>query len=173
MTRGFESLPALYARQRRIDLDNLKSALVQAHRSKDPRTQVGSVIVGMHGEIRSTGYNGFPRGIADTPERLNDQAFCDQCMVHAERNALLNAARVGIPVLGTTLYLVATDNSGAVWGGPPCVSCAMEIIQAGVKETAAFPFKATPSRWTENVRLAGQLLAEAGVFHREVEHERT
>ncbi|HIF04044.1 MAG TPA: CMP deaminase, partial [Candidatus Poseidoniales archaeon] len=33
--------------------------------SKDPSTQVGCVVVGVDREIRSTGFNGFPRGIAD------------------------------------------------------------------------------------------------------------
>jgi deoxycytidylate deaminase len=44
---------------------------VVAQRSKDPNTQIGSVIVGPNHEIRSTGYNSFPRGIRDdVPERL-------------------------------------------------------------------------------------------------------
>lgn len=163
------TVPELRARQRRIDLMNLSMALVQARQSKDPRTQVGAVIIGPDDETRSTGRNGFPRGIADTKERWADQAFCDKCVVHAERNAILAAARVGVPLNNCTLFLIATDDSGAVWGGPPCIPCAMEIIQAGIKETVAFPFKTTPSRWADEVKQAGKLLAEAGVRHREIE----
>ena len=37
--------------------------------SKDPSTKVGCVIVGEDREIRSTGFNGFPRGIDDDDER--------------------------------------------------------------------------------------------------------
>lgn len=162
--------PTLRARQRRIDLMNLSMALVQARQSKDPRTQVGSVVVGPSDETRSTGRNGFPRGIADTKERWDDQPFCDKCVVHAERNAILAAARIGVPLIGCTLYLIATDSSGMVWGGPPCIQRAMEVIQAGIKETVAFPFKTTPSRWADEVRRAGELLAEAGVRHREIPH---
>lgn len=164
------TMPELAARQRRIDLLNLSMALIQARRSKDPRTQVGSVIIGPLDETRSTGRNGFPRGIKDTPERWADQTFCDKCVVHAERNAILAAARVGVPLAGCTLYLIATDDSNAVWGGPPCIPCAMEIIQAGITETVAFPFKTTPSRWADEVKKAGELLAEAGVVHREISH---
>ena len=41
--------------------------------SKDPSTKVGCVVVGEDREIRSTGFNGFPRGIDDDEERLNDR----------------------------------------------------------------------------------------------------
>ncbi len=45
---------------------------VVAARSKDPNTQIGCVIIGPNHEIRSTGYNSFPRGIRDdVPERLS------------------------------------------------------------------------------------------------------
>ena len=41
--------------------------------SKDPSTQVGCVVVGPDREIRSTGFNGLPRGLEDTEERLNNR----------------------------------------------------------------------------------------------------
>ena len=41
--------------------------------SKDPSTKVGCVVVGEDREIRSTGFNGFPRGIDDDDERLMDR----------------------------------------------------------------------------------------------------
>ena len=41
--------------------------------SKDPSTKVGCVVVGEDREIRSTGFNGFPRGIADDAARLEDR----------------------------------------------------------------------------------------------------
>src|ERR1700677_378614 len=88
--------------------------------SKDPNTRVGAVIVGPDREIRSTGFNGFPRGIDDTPERLNDRDTKLKLVVHAEMNAILNGARFGTPMKGCTLYLAASDDSGVIWGGPPC-----------------------------------------------------
>lgn len=42
--------------------------------SKDPSTKVGCVVVGEDREIRSTGFNGFPRGISDDNERLTERA---------------------------------------------------------------------------------------------------
>ena len=41
--------------------------------SKDPSTKVGCVVVGEDREIRSTGFNGFPRGIDDDEDRLMDR----------------------------------------------------------------------------------------------------
>src|ERR1700733_15498817 len=87
--------------------------------SKDPSTKVGAVIVGPDREIRSTGFNGLPRGIDDTDERLSDRDTKLKLVVHAEMNAVLNAARFGVSLKGCALYLSATDNSGLVWGGPP------------------------------------------------------
>ena len=41
--------------------------------SKDPSTKVGCIVVGEDREIRSTGFNGFPRGISDDNDRLLDR----------------------------------------------------------------------------------------------------
>ena len=68
---------------------------VVATRSKDPNTQIGCVIIGPNHEIRSTGYNSFPRGIRDdVPERLV-RPMKYLWIEHAERNAICNAARAG------------------------------------------------------------------------------
>ncbi len=139
-----------------------------AQMSKDPSTIVGAVIVGPDREIRSTGFNGFPRGIEDTPERLNDRDTKLKLVVHAETNAILNAARIGVSVKGCTLYLAATDESGLLWGGPPCTRCSVEIIQTGISEIVSYPIKTVPSRWHTDLLLANSLLAEAGMKYREV-----
>jgi dCMP deaminase len=139
-----------------------------AKMSKDPSTCVGAVIVGPDHEIRSTGFNGFPRGIADTKERLNNRETKLKLAVHAEMNAVLNAARVGVPLKGCTLYLAATDDSGLVWGGPPCSRCSVEVIQTGIRTIISYPQKAIPSRWHEDLQLAATLLNEAGIDYREV-----
>lgn len=151
----------------RWDHHFLRLALEHARMSKDPSTRVGSIIVGPDREIRSAGFNGLPRGITDTPERLSDRDMKLRLVVHGEMNAVLNAARVGIPLKGCTLYLVATDNSGSIWGGPPCTRCTVEIIQTGIVEVVSFPFKAVPSRWADDVRFARDLLQEAGITYRE------
>jgi dCMP deaminase len=93
-----------------------------ASRSKDPVTQIGCIIVGPAHEIRSTGYNSFPRGIDDNvPERL-ERPEKYLWIEHAERNAIYNAARTGTPLEGCTIYIEVM----------PCMDCARAIVQAGI-----------------------------------------
>lgn len=82
-------------------------------------------------------------------------------------NAVLAAARVGVPLKGCTLYLAATGEEG-VWGGPPCTRCTVEIIQAGITEIVSWPERATPSKWHSDLCMSRQLLNEAGITYREV-----
>lgn len=158
------------AGQDRWDRHFLQLCVDTARMSKDPSTRVGSVIVGPDREIRSTGFNGFPRGVADTAERLHDRDMKLRLVVHGEMNAVLAAARVGVPLKGCTLYLAATDDSGMVWGGPPCTRCTVEIIQAGIAEIVSWPPKAVPSRWHADLEVSRGLLSEAGITYREVAH---
>lgn len=152
----------------RWDRHFLGMASYHSRMSKDPSTRVGSVIVGPDREILSAGFNGFPRGIADTPERLSDRETKLQLVVHAEMNALLAAARTGMRLKGCTLYLAATDDSGMVWGGPPCTRCTVEIIQVGISEIVSYPVKAVPSRWHADLKTARALLEESGINYREL-----
>lgn len=94
-----------------------------AAKSKDPSTKVGCVIVGPDNEPRSFGWNGFPRGVEDKPERMERPIKYDWT-VHAEANAIANAARVGIPLKGARLYCTHFC----------CKDCAGLVIQAGIVE---------------------------------------
>ena len=147
----------------------LQLALDHARMSKDPSTRVGAIITGPDREIVSGGFNGFPRGIADTPERLNDRDTKLKLIVHAETNAILGAARLGAGLKGCTLYLAATDDSGMVWGGPPCTRCTVEIIQAGIGGIVSYSPKKVPSRWHEDLALARKLIEEVGISYLEYE----
>lgn len=92
--------------------------------SKDPSTQVGAVAVDPKTRrVLSGGYNGFPRGISDTDERLNNRDLKHSLVVHAEMNLIYNATRSGISLEGSHLY---------VWGLPVCCECAKGIIQTGI-----------------------------------------
>jgi len=153
----------------RWDRHFITLALENARMSKDPATQAGAVIVGPDREVRSMGYNGLPRGIADTPQRLQDKDLKRSLIVHAEMNAILNAARIGVSTRGCTLYLALTDDSGQVWGGAPCTRCTVEIIQAGITEVVAKPFKSQTSYWTDSVEQARALLQEAQIQYREID----
>ena len=148
----------------------LDLSLKHAQMSKDPNTKVGSVIVGPDRELISAGFNGFPRGIEDTSERLNEREQKLKLIVHAEMNAVLAAARHGIKLKGCTLYLTASKvKTGLVWGGPPCTRCTVEIIQAGITEIVSYPFKNVPSKWLDDIEFSRSLLKEAGVNYREIE----
>ena len=94
-----------------------------AERSKDRSVHVGAVIVGPENEIRSTGYNGFPRGIMDDVDERHDRPLKYPLTVHAEQNAIVNAARVGTPVKGCVMYV-----SGRV----SCGDCMGLIVNAGI-----------------------------------------
>lgn len=98
-------------------------AFSMALMSKDPRTKVGTVIVSQDGEVLSTGCNGFPRGIDDTVERYADKETKLKLIKHAEENAIINAARVGVSLKQSTLFVTLR----------PCASCIGTIIQAGIK----------------------------------------
>lgn len=89
--------------------------------SKDPSTKVGAVLV-RDRRILATGYNGFPRGIADD-ERLHDREKKYQLIVHAEMNVLMNAVEGGISTKGADLY---------VYGLPPCTECTKNMLQTGL-----------------------------------------
>lgn len=119
--------------------------------SKDPSTGVGCVIVGGSREIRSTGFNGFPRGISDD-ERLNDREKKYPIIVHAEENAILNATLTGVTLKDCTAYVTMC----------PCSRCSRMLIQVGVKRVIT-PTKPIPERWKEDFNVSTSLLKEAGV----------
>jgi dCMP deaminase len=137
--------------------------------SKDPTTKVGAIIVGLNREIRSAGFNGFPRGIEDSHERLYDRDLKLKLMVHAEMNAILAATMVGVPLRNCTMYIAAIDAERNVWGGNPCTRCTVELIQSGINSIVSLPISTAPSRWTEDLNFARLLLDEADINYEEVQ----
>ena len=121
--------------------------------SKDPSTKVGCVVVGADREIRSTGFNGFPRGIDDDEERLTDRTQKYPLICHAEENAIMHAARIGMPLKGCSAYVT--------W--PPCSRCARSLIQAGVSEVVFPEGCEVPERWQGDFETSQGMLREAGV----------
>ena len=85
--------------------------------SKDPSTKVGAVIVDDERRVVSLGYNGLPRGVDDTEERLNNRDLKYRIIVHAERNSLLFARG---SVKGCTIYTYPDQRSqkGRYLSGP-------------------------------------------------------
>ena len=117
--------------------------------SKDPYGQVGCVIVSPDRRQVAYGYNGFPVGVSDTPERLGDKELKNRLSVHAELNAILNSRR---DLTGWTLYVTKT----------PCHECAMAIIQAGIVRVVSGAPHADSS-WHASQVLGEELMTEAGV----------
>lgn len=103
----------------------LQAALI-AQKSKDPSTKVGCIIVNDDNVILSTGFNGFPRGINENVEHRWRRPEKYNWVEHAERNAIYNAARVGVQLNGARAYLN--------WEPKPCADCTRALIQAGIKE---------------------------------------
>jgi len=121
--------------------------------SKDPNAKVGAVIVGKRGGAISLGYNGFPMGVEDSTDRLEDNPVKLELIVHAEENAIIAA---GQRAEGATIY---------VWGKPVCARCAGSIIQSGIKRVVALsPDDGDPeSKWTKSGKYSIQMLKEAGI----------
>jgi len=115
---------------KRIDKDHyfMNIAIEVSRRSTCTRRQIGAIIVSDVGEIKSTGYNGNPRGIPHCEEigcirdklRIPSGTRLETCTaVHAEQNALIQA---GTNSKGSTLYSTIV----------PCPICARMILNAQV-----------------------------------------
>jgi dCMP deaminase len=132
----------------------IKIAKTVAERSTCLRRKVGAVLVSEK-RILSTGYNGAPKGLAHCFDvgclrdklRIKPAERIEICRgIHAEQNALVQAAYFGLPVAGATLY--ATHF--------PCITCAKMLINAGIKRIVI-----------ENTypdTLAKKMIKEAGIL---------
>lgn len=140
-----------------MDWDSLFMNMVYlvAAKSKDRSTHVGAVIVGPDHEVRSVGYNSFPRGINDDVEARQERPEKYFWFAHAERNAVYNAARVGTPTYGCTLYT----------NGIPCNDCAFAVINAGLSRVIvdAHWDKNNYAQWLEHAERTRVMFLEAGI----------
>ncbi len=124
-----------------------------ALRSTCLRRQVGAILV-KDKHILATGYNGSPAGLPHCEEvgclrqkkRVPSGERAELCRgIHAEQNAIIQAAIHGVPIGGSTCYSTTQ----------PCVLCAKMLINAGVKRIVyegSYPDE-----------LALSMLTEAGV----------
>mgnify|MGYP003873820275 CR=1 FL=1 len=107
----------------------MEIAKLVATRATCPRRSVGAVIV-KDRQILATGYNGAPSGISHCPHEGDIHDWPLGCMraghciraLHAEQNALLQAAKLGIPCAGSSIYVTCQ----------PCNMCAKMLINAGI-----------------------------------------
>lgn len=116
--------------------------------SKDPSTRVGAVVVDERNRIVATGYNGFPRGVDDRPERYEDREVKYRMIVHAEANCILNA-------------VAPLDGCAMVTMKAPCSECTKLIVQSGI---AVVVYDEEPhDHWIEDAEYAATMFAETGV----------
>lgn len=111
----------------------MEMAILTAKRSTCLRRQVGAVIV-KDKHIIATGYNGAPKGLAHCEElggcireklKVPSGQRHELCRaLHAEQNAIIQAATLGQSVEGATIYITHQ----------PCIICSKMIINAGIKE---------------------------------------
>lgn len=121
--------------------------------SKDPSTKVSATIFRGKYPIAAS-YNGFPPGIEDTHERLNNRELKYKLVQHAEANAIATCSKLGISTEGTTMAVTHF----------PCSTCAGLMIGAGIKKVVVQePNADFLSRWKDSVELSKEMFAEAGV----------
>jgi dCMP deaminase len=120
--------------------------------SKDPSTKVGAVAV-RDRRVLATGYNGLPTHVGDDFERLNDRNTRLAMSVHAEANVIAYAARHGVCLNGSTIYVFPLMT---------CAGCAAQLIQAGINKVVV-PNFVEPLRWQESFDVARLMFIESGV----------
>lgn len=118
--------------------------------SKDPSTKVGAVIVDSDNTVISVGFNGLPRRIQDTDQRLNNRDIKLKMIIHAEINAIITAKR---PLNGATIYTYPFMS---------CSQCAVLIIQSGICRHISY--KTDNERWKDSFDLALEMFDEARVI---------
>lgn len=142
----------------------LKQCAVIGENSKCARRQFGAIITTPEGVAISGGYNGSIRGalncgteVGCAKDALNKRHYADYdvcAAVHAELNAILNAARngTGVSLKGAVMFLNATREGDA---GMPCRTCRRAIINAGITDvyyydTAQRIIHVSTSSWITN-----------------------
>jgi len=110
-------------------------AAVVALRSTCPRRNVGAVLVSSEGRTLTTGYNGALSGM-DHCSDVGCDVVDNHCQraIHAEVNAVAQAAKYGISIDGAKLYLYTGEDHI-----PPCRECMKVLLAAGVDITPVIP----------------------------------
>lgn len=131
----------------------LKLAKEVASWSKDDSTKVGAVITTQDGAPVSWGFNGMPMGIDDSVHARNIRPLKYKWFCHAERNAMDLAPQ---PLDGCVMFVTFS----------PCSLCAQSIIQRKISTVvvdANYTVDKMPERWHEDMKIAYEMLKEAGV----------
>ncbi len=126
-----------------------------SERSKDPKTQVGAVVVDQKNVVVGMGYNGFPRGIEsdqlpwEREGKPTDTKYGYIC--HAEENAIYNAN-------------TSTNDCKVYCNLFPCNECAKTLIQKGIVEVI---YEDDKYHDTDSCIMSRRLFELAGVKYRQ------
>jgi dCMP deaminase len=130
--------------------------------SKDTSTKVGAVVVDSDKRVLSLGYNGFPAGVDDSDSVIDirmERPLKYMLTEHAERNAIYTASRVGVSIIGASIYCNYL----------PCCDCARAIIQCGIKEVYYKNLHVNSTTYTEFTQVVLMMFREAGVHVEQIE----
>lgn len=137
--------------ERFLDLAKLVSSW-----SKDPSTKVGCVLVNDNRVVLGLGYNGFPRRVNDTDERLNHRETKYLMVQHAETNAIQNSQG---NLQGSIAYVTHK----------PCANCCGALIQAGISKIVSKPTsKGLTERFKDSFEISEKMMKEAKIEYLEI-----
>lgn len=120
--------------------------------SADKSTKVGAVALDKRLNVLCVGYNGFPRGVKDTPDK-HERPLKYSVTSHAEENVVAQAAFMGVSLRGATLILTTLF---------PCSTCARLIIQSGIKRVISGKSK-DDHKWNQEEQISRRMFLEAGL----------
>lgn len=136
----------------------LNLALHIAQWSKDPSSKVGCVIVNPNRIVVGMGFNGFPRGVADTVERYENRPLKYMMVQHAEANAIFNSTVHDLT--GCTAYVTH----------PPCCNCGGALIQVGISRIVTFkPEPGIAERFKDSFATSKMMFEECGIQYDQFE----
>lgn len=121
--------------------------------SKDTNKQTGAVIVGTDNTEKTFGYNGFPRGANDNIAERYQKPLKYMWTEHAERNAILKAAKEGVKIDGCRMYVTYF----------PCADCARAIIQSGIVKVYTPKPDLNHHKWGESWKQSILMFTECNV----------
>jgi len=133
-------------------------AKIVASWSKDPSTQCGAIIVRKNKTLASAGYNGFPRGMIDLPERYQDRSYKYPHIIHSEWNAIQSSKDHDL-----------SDCSVFAWPMPPCNECTNAIIQKNISRVVCpHPSADKLDRWRDSFDHAREQTRKSNILFEEI-----
>lgn len=128
----------------------IKMAKEVSYLSADPSTKIGVVLIDEANSILNLGVNKIPDSIKGVDIHNREEKY--KYIVHGEMDALLTCPCQP----GQRKHAIY------IWGLPPCASCALSMVHAGIKEVY-YACDEIPERWKESTAQAALILTKGGV----------